>query len=321
MPGFWYEKNVALSHPDYGSVRVGSMTARGWSVADYPYGGNVGQSYAWGSSGAGYGMLTTAVRVGTRPLDVAEGDLFLELTYDQGNTNFKRLVPKFYELYAQYHRGDLVVDAVYQDATNGGAGSFAHTPFTGVTPFVLDDSYINPTTGVQFSGTHQSIAMIMARYQLTSQIEISGGARQNHWSGADVVYNPVTNWTAAFNADFTNPFAAVNPGYSAISNDFLAGARYRTGQWTLLTGLVYLGKATTQNPSERGQSNSAIFNTFGARYEYVRGVELEATAAFVKYGRQGLAPTSMPSNSAFEDVDSRVTQDGRSFKVGMIYTF
>ena len=232
VPDYWYEKNIALKHEDYGSVRIGSMTTRGWSVADFPYGGNLGLSDAWGASGAGYGMLTNAVRIGSRQLDFADGDLFLEMTYDQGNTNFQRLKPAFYELYAQYHRGDLVVDAVMQDATNGGAGAWGHAPFSGVTPYTLDDSYTSPTNGTRFSGTQQSIAMLMARYQVNAQVEISGGVRRNSWSGASIAFNPATQWTAGFNVDYSNPFAASNPGYSATSVDALLGARYRTGPWT-----------------------------------------------------------------------------------------
>ena len=320
VPDFWYEKNVAIRHEDYGSVRIGSMTTRGWSVADYPYGGNVGVSDSWGSSGAGYGMLTDAIRIGTRPLDVAEGDLFLELTYDQGNTNFKRLSPQFYELYAQFHKGDLVVDAVYQDAVNGGAGAWGHAPFTGVTPYALDDSY-TASNGTRFTATHQSIAMLMARYQLNSQIEISGGIRQNNWSGANIAFSDITKWTAGFNVDYSNPFAASNPGYPASSVDLMLGGRYRTGPWTFFTAMVYLGAADTRNPTERGQSNTALFNTLGLKYDYAPGLQIEATAGMVNYSKKGLSPMSMPGNASFSNVDSRISQDGEWVTVGLIYSF
>lgn len=320
IPGYWYEKNLALKHEDYGSVRIGSMTTRGWSVADYPYGANLGMAYAWGASGAGYGMLSNAIRYGSRKLDVAEGDLFLELTYDRGNTGFSRLSPAFYELYMQYHKGDLVVDAVLQDATNGGAGAWGHAPFSGVTPYAADDSYVG-TNGTRFSATHQSIAMAMARYQVNAKVEVSGGIRANTWSGASVVYNPATNWTSGFNADFSNPFATSYPGHAASSIDVMLGARYRNAPWTYLWGMVYLGAADTHNPSERGQGNTAMFNTFGVRYAYAPGLELAATAGMVHYGQQGLSPMSMPGNSSFSGVDSRVTRDGGWLTVGMVYAF
>jgi hypothetical protein len=312
VPDFWPRKNLSLSHEDYGSVAIGSMASRVWSVADTPYGGNVGLSDAWGTSGAGYGMLSNAVRVGTPLIDVASGDLFLEATYDQGNTNFSRLKPEFWELYAQFHRGDLVLDGMLQDATNGAPGAWAHAPFSGMTPFSLDDR--NPA----LQGNHQSVAMLMGRYQVTSQIEVSAGVRRNEWKGASSVYNPVTNWTSGFNADFNNPSY---PGYSATSYDTLLALRYRLDKWILGTGMVYLGTAETSNPSERGQSNSALFNTFSAKYAFGNGWLFESTFGMVHYNKIGLSPLSMPGNESFSNVDSRITQDGRWLSVGMIYAF
>lgn len=320
VPDYWYEKNIALRHEDYGSVRIGSMTTRSWNVADFPYGSNVGVAEAWASSGAGYGMLANAIRVGSRKLDVAEGDLFVELTYDQGNTKFTRLKPAFYEIYAQYAKGDLVIDATYQDATNGSPGAWGHGPFSGVTPYSVDDSYV-ATNGNQFGSNKQSIAMIMARYQYNAQIEVSGGIRRNSWSGASVVFNPATQWTSAFNVDYTNPFATSNPGNSAVSADVLLGIRYRMEKWTFSTGMVYLGTAETNNPSDRGQNNSAVINTFGAKYDYATGLQLQGTVGMVHYAKQGLSPMSMPGNASFSNVDSRVAKDGSWLTVGLVYSF
>jgi hypothetical protein len=312
VPDYWYNKNLSLSHEDYGTATIGSMTTRGWSVADYPYGGNVGLSSAWGASGAGYGMLSNALRVAARTLDVADGDLFLEATYDQGNTNFTRLKPEFLEIYAQYHKGDLVLDGVLQDATNGGPGAWGHAPFSAVTPFSPDDK------NAALQSTHQSIAMLMARYQATGQIELTAGVRRNEWKGASLVYNAATNWTTAFNVDFNNNNY---PGYSAVSYDTMLGLRYRIDKWILSTGMVYLGTAETSNPSERGQSNSALINTLNANYEFGNGWLFESTFGMVHYNKRGLSPMSMPGNDAFTNVDSRITQDGRWLTIGMLYAF
>jgi hypothetical protein len=312
VPDFWYNKNLSLTHEDFGSLTIGAMTTRGWAVADYPYGANVGLSSAWGSSGAGYGMLTNAVRAATPIMDVASGDLFMEVTYDRGNTNFTRLKPAFWEIYAQYHKGDLVLDAVLQDATNGGPGAWGHAPFSGVTPFPLDDK------NLALNGNHQSIAMLMGRYQVTSQIEVSAGVRRNEWKGADLVYNPATNWTTAFNANFNNPSY---PGYSAVSYDGMMGLRYRINKWVLSTGMTYLGTADTSNPSERGQSNSALINTFNANFEIGNGWLFESTAGVVHYKNTGLSPMSMPGNDSFTNVDSRISKSGRWLTIGLLYAF
>ena len=312
VPDYWYNKSLSLSHEDYGSVAIGSMTTRGWSVADFPYGGNLGLSSAWGASGAGYGMLANALRIASRPLDVADGDLFVELSYDQGNSHFTRLKPSFIELYAQYHRGDLVLDAVLQDATNGSPGAWGHAPFSAVTPFADDDK--NPA----LQSTHQSIAMLMARYQVSSQVELSAGIRRNAWGGAALVYNPVTSWTTAFNVDFNTPNY---PGYSAVSYDTMLGLRYRINKWVLSTGMVYLGTADTDNPSDRGQHNAAVINTLNANYEFGNGWLFESTYGMVHYNKQGLAPMSMPGNDSFSNVDARISQDGRWLTIGMLYAF
>lgn len=327
IPGFWYDKNVAISHEDYGSLRVGSMTTRAWNLADYPYGTNIGVADVWASSGAGYGLLTNAARVTSRILDVFDGDLVLEATYDRGNTGFKIHKPRFFELYAQFHKGDLVVDAAYQDARNGNPQAWGHGPFSGLTPFAVDDAKLGP------SG--QSIAMVMARYNVDSRIEVTAGLRRNRWSGAHAVVTtagpPNDIWNNPFNVDWGGALAfpqadgstllVSNPGYAAVSTDLMAGLRYKTGPWTAHTGLTYLGQASTRNPSERGQRNSALVNTVGLSYTLTEGLQLYGLAGMVHYGRQGLAPMSMPGNAAFTNVDARVSTTGHWFGAGAVYVF
>ncbi|MEY4447756.1 MAG: hypothetical protein RLZZ433_771 [Pseudomonadota bacterium] len=317
IPGFWYEKNIAISHDDYGSVRVGAMTTRTWSMADYPYGTNIGVADVWGSSGAGYGLLTKAVRYTSRIFDVAEGDLVLEASYDQGNRDFKIHKPQFLELYAQYHKGDLVVDAMFQDTRNGNPQAWSHGPFTSLTPNIEDDA--------KLGGSGQSIAMVMGRYQWDARLELSGGVRLNRWSGAyAVITAPGTQaqWNNMFNVDWNGQLNGVpNPGYAATTTDFMLGARYKMGQWTAHTGLAYLGKANTKNPSERGQSNSALINTLGLGYDAGQGLQVYGFVGVVNYSKLGLAPMSMPGNSAFTNVDSRVTRSGNWAGLGAVYVF
>lgn len=317
IPGFMYEKNIAISHEEYGRLAIGAMTTRTWALADYPYGTNIGVADVWGSSGAGYGLNTHAVRYTSRVFDVLEGDLVLEATYDQGNTAFKIHKPSFVELYAQFHKGDLVVDAMIQDTRNGNPQAWSHGPFTGLTPFAADDKLLGK------SG--QGIAMIMARYQLNSKIELSGGLRYNRWSGAYAVITvpgALAQWNNMFNVDWGGTLNGVsNPGYAASAVDVSAGLRYRMGAWTAHTGMVYLGKASTSNPSERGQSNAALVNTAGLSYEVQKGLQVYGLAGMVNYDRLGLAPMSMPGNSAFTNVDSRVTKSGNWLGLGAVYVF
>lgn len=321
--GFWYDKNLALSHEDYGSIRMGAMTTRAWSVADYPYGTNIGIADVWGSSGAGYGLLTNAIRYTSRVLDVAQGDLVLEATYDRGDTRQKINKPSFLELYAQYHQGDLVIDAMMQTTRNGKPSSWSHGPFKTLTDSVVDDA--------KLGSSGQSIAMAMARYQVDRKIEVSGGIRRNSWSGAYATVTvpggavtpvgPKDVWNYMFNVDWTTSIGGTYRGYPATSTDWMVGARYRMDKWVAYTGMAHLGKAKTANPTERGQSNSATVNTVGLKYEYGQGIEFYGFAGMIRYGRLGLAPLSMPGNAAFTNVDSRVSRNGNWFGAGAVYVF
>jgi hypothetical protein len=317
IDGFWYEKNVALSHEEWGSLRVGGMTTRAWSLSDYPYGSDIGVADPWASSGAGYGLLTKAIRYTTRPFDVANGDLVLEATYDQGNTDFKKNKPKFLEIWAQFKKGDLMLDGIFQDTRNGTPSAWGHGPFTGLTPFPQDDHLLG--------GSGQSIAMLMARYDLTSQVKLYGGWRHNRWSGAyAVITQPGTSalWNNMFNVDWNGTLNGVaNPGYAATSTDVSLGARYKDGAMAYSVGMTHLGKAKTDNPSERGQSNAMTLLTTGVNRDMGYGVQLYGMVGYVQYANKGLAPLSMPSNAAFTGVDPRATKSGNWAGAGLVYTF
>lgn len=326
IPGFLYEKNIALSHEDYGSLRIGDMTTRTWSVADYPYATNLNISPLWGDSGAGYGLIKNGVRYTSRVLDVMEGDLVLEGTYSRGDTDFKIHKPMFLELYTQFHRGDLVVDAMYQNTRNGRPSAWSHGPFYAPSDSANDDAKIG--------GSAQSIAMAMARYQVNDKIEVTGGLRRNYWSGAYAVQTQpeILNnlgaqiqpglWNPMFNVDWGGTLNGVkNPGYSATSYDEMLGLRYRMGAWTPSVAVVHLGSASTANPSERGQSNSATVGTLGINYDFGHGLNLYANGNVVHYNRLGLSPMSMPGNSAFTNVDSRVSKDGAWLIIGGTFVF
>jgi predicted porin len=260
----------------------------------------------------------STLRYTTRQLDVLDGDLVLEASYDRGNTGFKINKPRFIELYSQYHNGDLVIDAMYQDARNGKPVAWGHAPFSGLTDNAADDS--------KLGGSGQSIAMAMARYQVDSKIEVSGGIRRNRWSGAYAVItssaNPATGqkdqWNSMFNVHWDNN---INAGYAATSTDIMLGARYRMAPWLFSAGLMHLGTAKTNNPSERGQSNAATIGALGAQYDFGQGVQAYLGVGAIQYKRKGLSPMSMPGNAAFTNVDLRVKKSGNWLNVGVVYTF
>ena len=321
IPGIWYEKNATLSHEDYGSVQVGAFPTRSWSVADYPYGTNVGIADSWASSGAAYGLLQRAVRLGLPLMDVANGDFHVELTYDAGDSKYKVRKPEFFELYAKYVKGPLTLDAIAQTGTNGQAVAWGHAPFVAATttePFVGQNNQV-----FLVDGNKQSIAMLMARYQLNAKTDLYGGIRHNRWSGTKAVItgyvHPNALWNDMFNVDGVEPS---HKAYAASSTDISLGAVYRFApKWNVNTGMVYLSKAKTKNPVERGQSNTMLLNTVGVGYEIQPGFAVYGFAGIVNFGKKGLAPLSMPGHAAFTGVDSRVAKSGNWMGAGLVYTF
>jgi hypothetical protein len=315
IAGIWYEKNATVLHEDYGSVQAGAFPTRGWSVADYPYGTKFGVADAWASSGAGYGLLTNAVRYGLPLMDVYEGDLHLEATYDQGGSGYSKYKPQFFELYAKYVKGPLTLDAIAQSATNGMPMAWGHGPFKGITNNPADQSLIS-------QGNKQSILMLMSRYQLNAKTEVLAGIRHNRWSGnkaawlgKDASGNDL--WNDMFNIE-----SLTGPSHSASSTDFSLGVVHKfMPKWSVNTGVVYLGKANTSNPTERGQSNTMTLNTFGVGYEIEPGLSVYGFAGIVNFGRKGLAPLSMPGHASFTGIDSRVAKSGNWAGAGLVYAF
>ena len=248
IPGYLYEANVAVSHEAYGRVTVGAMTTRGWALADYPYGSDVGLAEEWSSAGAGYGLLEyPSIRYTAPVLDVAGGDLVLELTYSAGNTDFKINKPQFWEFWADYRYGDLVLDFVGQYSKNGNPQAWGHGPFTGLTPFPADDD--------DLGSSNQSIMMLMGRYIIDSNWEVLGGVRANRWSGAyAVVTTPggtVTSaqWNNMFNVDWDGSRNGVpNPGYSAPLDRLPGRPALPLGQVDLCRGPDLPGQGQHRQP-------------------------------------------------------------------------
>jgi predicted porin len=335
IPGIWYERNIALSHEDYGSVRIGAFPTRSWAFADYPFGSDFSGGDTWASTGAGYGLNTTAIRYTARTLDVYDGDLVLEATYDFGDTDFKRNKPSFIELWARYYRGDVKLDFMYQDTRNGPPASWGHAPFTGVFYDAQYDSKIG--------GSGQSMAMVMGRYQIDSNFELGAGMRHNRWSGAYAVcidfIDGQCRYNNFFNVDFFGRDAngVESPGYKQTSNDYTAGVRYVNGPWSASAGMVYLSKASTDNPSDRGQGNSLLKGSIGGGYNFNNGLVAYASVSAFAYGQQPqawgcnilkdrpansctLGPRSAPINNPGGG-DARVSRYSNGVSAGVTYSF
>ncbi len=315
FPGFLYDRSVTVKHEDYGALQVGAFVLRTWGFADYPYATDIGQSPTFGDSGAGYGLATKAIRYTSRVFDVAEGDLVAEMTWDRGNTDFKIHQPRLLEYWIHYGRGNLQLEFMIQDSKNGRPTSFTKGPFTSLTP--------NPADDPKLGESSQGVVLLLGKYRLNPKYEVSGGLRFNRWSGAYAVNTSGDQWNAMWNVDWGSFDAngVPNPGYKARSTDLMFGVRRFDGPWTSHVGMSYLGRASTDNPRERGQSNSAWFGSVGTSYDFRNGLRVYGSLNAVFYDHKGLAPLSMPSHSAFSNVDSRVANQGNWITLGAVYNF
>jgi len=321
VPGAVYERNVAVSHEEFGRLSIGAMTSRAWSVADYPYGSDIGVADAWASSGAGYGLMTQAIRYTSRTFDALGGDLVVEVSHDRGNNDFKINKARLTEVWLQYRRGDWSVDGMLQNSRNGTPSAWGHGPFTGLTANGADDS--------KLGGSGQAMAMVMARYDINSAWQVSAGLRKNRWSGAYAVITDEGNpgegdemWNHMFNVDWNGTLrGAPNPGYAATTTDMSLGVRHRRGDWTYSAGYVHMSKAKTDNPSDRGKHNSMDLVALGVSKNMQNGWQVYGLAGMVAYQQKGQAPLSMPAHNAFSGVDSRIAKTGRWIGVGTTYTF
>ncbi|HVN43027.1 MAG TPA: hypothetical protein VMT50_09610, partial [Steroidobacteraceae bacterium] len=106
--------------------------------------------------------------------------------------------------------------------------------------------------------------------------------------------------------------------------DFMLGASYTRQLWTYTLGGVQMNKASTRNPMEWGQNNTATFLDLGAYRqmpEIYKNVQLYGTIGRIIYGHQGPAPLSMPSNISDGNVDPRVSRSGNIFTIGANINF
>jgi hypothetical protein len=327
----WFTDIYAgVSHPTYGSLQAGKFSARTWSRSDsfaYP----LGLSSPWAESGAGYGVYPEAVRYGTREFEIPLGKLRFEATYAQADTrkplNPQSLVknprePWLYEIFVQYSNEKNLVELIYQDSDGGRQSSFAKGAFYGA-----QGNTNGPVSSPEYEVPSESVLILQGNYWMNESWKFTYGLRRSRWSGQaqQCDYGPVSPVESACYWDQAgfNYSDDINAVYSAVSYDAMLGAGYTRGKWTYTAGGVYLNKASTNNPVEWGQDNTALFVnlgiyrdlpefSFGALFK----MEVYAGLGRVMYGRQGPAPMSMPSNIAFGGIDPRTSESGNYFNLG-----
>ena len=324
-----------VSHPRYGSLTVGKMTSRSWTRADsfaYP----LGLSSPWAESGAGYGLYPEAVRYATREFEIPIGKIRFEGSYAQADERYPlnrdSLVegppdPRLYEVFIQFSNEKNLVELVYQQSDGGRQSSFSKGAFYGA-----QGNTNGPVSSPEYEDPSESVLILQGNYYMNERWRFTYGLKRSEWSGQaqQCDYGPVSSeqdqcfWDqAGFNYS-----DEINKIYEAVSYDALLGAGYIRGKWTFTAAGVYMNKASTKNPIEWGQDNTALFMNLGlyrdlpeVRLGGLFKMQVYAGLGRVMYGRQGPAPLSMPSNVAFGGVDPRTSESGNFFNIGANLNF
>jgi len=322
---------AGASHPRFGSLQVGKMASRSWSRSDsfaYP----LGLSSPWAESGAGYGVFPEAVRYATREYEIGVGKIRFEGSYAQADKrkplNPESLVkgppdPWLFEIFIQYSNQKNLVELIYQQSDGGRQSSFSKGAFYGA-----QGNTNGPVSSPDYEAPSESVLILQGNYWMNERWKFSYGLKRSEWSGQaqQCDYGPVTiaESQCYWDQPGFNYSSEINKNYDAVSWDLMLGAAYTRDKWTYTLGGVYLNEASTKNPTEWGQDNTATFLNLGIYRkmpEIYRNVEFYAGLGRVMYARQGPAPLSMPNNTAFGGVDPRTSESGNFLTLGANFTF
>lgn len=341
----WFEKYVGVSYPSIGSLKIGTQFARAWSRQDgfsYP----IGLSTAWSETGAGFGIFPDAVRFTSRTLFSAYGKLTLEATYATNHAYNTYTgpqgpnlapTPQMLEIFAQFSNHNNLIEFTFETSHGAGQSSWGKAPFVGAAnlPVLGPGGAGGTATNVYSALPRQSVAILEGDHWFTPQWMLTWGMRHSYWSGAAVTCGYVSNVgngqpgctypTGGFNyANAAYGTTAYQPGYSASTNDFLLGLSHYRGLWTYTAGMVYLGRAKTENPTDWGQNNWAVVTNVGLYRklpEVYRNLSVYGGFGYVHFGHLGAPPISMTSVSQFSGVNSWVSTSGETFTLGAVMTF
>jgi len=326
---------VGGSHPLYGTLQVGKFSSRSWTRSDsfaYP----LGLSSPWAESGAGYGVYPEAIRYGTKEFEVPIGKIRFEASYAQADErkplNRDSLLegppdPKLYEIFIQYSNEKNLVELIYQDSDGGRQSSFSKGAFYGA-----QGNTNGQVSSPDYDDPSESVLILQGNYWMNEKWKFTYGLKRSEWSGQaqQCDYGPVSTVQSDcfWDQPGFNYSDELDRMYDAVVYDVMLGAAYTRGKWTYTAGGVYMNKASTDNPVEWGQDNTALFMNLGIyrnlpELSFSKYFTMQAYGGLgrVMFGRQGPAPLSMPSNIAFGGVDPRTSESGNFLTIGVNLNF
>ncbi|MEN9775159.1 MAG: hypothetical protein RL322_2229 [Pseudomonadota bacterium] len=338
----WFERLVGVSRPDLGSLRYGTQLSRAWARSDsfsYP----VGLSNQWSGSGAAYGILPEALRLTSRTFEDGRGKLTAELTVGRdrlntANVEQNRLTstqqpfspgptePELVELFLQYSVPGHLVEFVMQTSRGARQSAFGKGALIG---WIGDPDTLGPTGAEprRAGRPSQAVAILQGNHWPNPQNMLTYGLRYSQWSGSAASCNyDAVNGYCLFGMDpgFNYGDAPTHyAGFRGSSVDAMLGWSHYRGLYTYTAGFVWFGKASSDNPIEWGQSNSAISTNLGVHRKLPavhKGASLYGGLGWSRFARIGPAPLSMPDN-LFLGVNPLYDRSGAAVTLGFNIVF
>jgi hypothetical protein len=332
----WFtDAYVGASHPKFGTLQVGKFSSRSWSRSDsfaYP----LGLSSPWAESGAGYGVYPEAVRYGTKEFEIPIGKIRFEASYAQADKrkplNPSSLVegppdPKLYEVFIQYSNEKNLIELIYQDSTGGRQSSFSKGAFYGA-----QGNTNGTVSSPDYDEPSENVLILQGNYWMNERWKFTYGLKRSEWSGQaqQCDFGPVSPVESQcfWDQPGFNYSSDLNKMYRAVVYDAMLGAGYTRGKWVYTAGGVFMNQASTDNPVEWGQDNTALFMNLGIyrdlpELSFSKYFKMQVYAGLgrVMFKRQGPAPLSMPSNIAFGGIDPRTSESGNYLNIGANLNF
>ena len=330
------ERFVGISRPDLGALKLGTQLSRSWSRSD-AFSFPVGLSGVWADSGAGYGILPSALRITSPVMEDGSGKLTAELTaathklntfmvnpvLTDAGTNPTR--PKAIELFLQYSNAKNLIELTVQSAQGAKQTAFGKSALVG---WIGDPDAIDGTPR-KASKPSQSVVTLQGNHWPNTTNMLTWGVRRSQWSGSASTCNYSTLIVPAsclygLDPGFNyGPQSSGSLGFQATSLDAMLGWSHYQGLFTYTVGATYFGQASSKNPQEWGQSNSALHLNVGiARKvpEVDKGLTVSLGLSRSQFQKIGPAPVSMPNNN-FLGVNPLYDRVGYGATAGLTWTF
>jgi hypothetical protein len=332
------EKFFGVSRPDIGSLKFGTLLSRSWSRSD-AFSFPVGQSGSWADSGAGFAILPTALQLTSPVFEDGSGKLTAELTLATNSKNTfmvdqNRLTPsnepyspnpttpQAVEVFLQFSNSKNLIELVMQSASGAKQTSFGKSALVG---WIGDPDTTSAGEPRKAGKPSQSIISLQGNHWPNPQNMLTWGVRRNQWSGSAATCN-YTAGDCVYGIDAGFNYGPANTsyrGYRAKTFDALLGWSHYRGPYTYTLSGVYFGRASSANPIEWGQNNSALHFSLGvARQvpEIHKGLSVSGGISLTRFEKIGPAPLSMPNNN-FLGVNPLYKKQGQGATVGLTWVY